>query len=63
MNKQCNAKGSKKTQQRSDCIESMDRDIDRIVVNLNLEEIIDNYITWNHLIVGKQISPLSFLKC
>ena len=30
-------------------IESMDSDTDRLVASLNLEEIIKNYNTWNHL--------------
>ena len=40
----------------------MDRDIDRIVANLNLEDIINNYNTWNHVTVCKQMSTISFFK-
>ena len=39
----------------------MDSNIDRIVVSFNLEEIINNYNTWNHLTVGKIINSLTFL--
>ena len=44
-NKQCNAQGLTKSLQRSFSIESMDSDTDRIVANLNLEDIINNYNT------------------
>ena len=40
--------------------ESMDRDTDRLVASLNLEEIIKNYNTWKHLTVGKLISSVTF---
>ena len=33
-------------------IENMASDTDRVVASRNLEEIIDNYITWNNLTVG-----------
>ena len=39
----------------------MDSDADRIVTNLNLEEVLDKYITWNHLPEDKFISSLIFL--
>ena len=53
MNKQCNAQGSTKSLQRSYSIEGMDSDTDRIVINVNLEDIINNHNTWNHLTVQK----------
>ena len=37
-------------------IESIDSVADRIVACLNLEEILNNYNTWNHLTVRKQIN-------
>ena len=43
--KQCNAQGSTKLLQRTYSLESIDSDTDRIVVSLNLEEIINNYNT------------------
>ena len=39
----------------------MDSDTDRIVASLNLEQILNNYNTWNRLTVGKLISSLTFL--
>ena len=39
----------------------MDNDTDRIVAGFNLEEIITNYNTWNHVTVHKQISSLTFV--
>ena len=60
-NKQCNAQGSTKPLQRTYCRASMDSDSDRVVASLNLEEIVNNYNTCNHLTVGKLISSLSFL--
>ena len=41
-------------------IESMDSDTDHVVAGLNLEEIIQNYNTWNHLTVDKLISSITF---
>ena len=38
----------------------MDSDTDHVVVNLKLEDMINNYNTWNHLIVCKQISTISY---
>ena len=58
--KQSNAQGSTKLLQRTYSIESMDSDTDRVVASLNLEEIIKNYNTWNHLTVGKLISSTTF---
>ena len=58
--KQCNAQGSTKPLQRTYITESMESDTDHIVASLNLEEIINNYNTWNHLIVDKLISSLTF---
>ena len=58
--KQSNAQGSRKSLQRTYCMESMDSDTDRVVASLNLEEIIKNYNTWNHLTVGKLISSNIF---
>ena len=49
INKQCNAQESTKPLQRTYSIESMDSDTDRVVANLNLEEILNNYNTWNYL--------------
>ena len=51
MNKQCNAQGSTKSLQRSYSIESMDSDTDRIVANFKLVDIINNFNTWNHLLL------------
>ena len=39
----------------------MDSDTDRILALLNLEEVLNNYNTWNYLTVGQLISLLSFL--
>ena len=39
----------------------MDSNIDRVVASLNLEEIINNYNTWNNLTVVKLTSSLTFL--
>ena len=39
----------------------MDSDTDYVVASLSLEEIINNYNTWNHLTVGKLISLITFL--
>ena len=61
MNKQCNAQGSTKYLQRSYRVESMDSDTGRIVANLDLKGITNNYNTWNHLAGHKQISSISFL--
>ena len=44
MNGQCNAQGLTRSLQRSYSVKSMDSDTDRIVANLNLEEI-NNYNT------------------
>ena len=62
-NKQCNAQGSTKSLQRTYNIEIMDSDTDHIFANLNLEEIINDYNSSNHVGVGKQISLLSFFEC
>ena len=43
INKHYNPKGSTKSLQRSYFIESMERDTDGVVSNLNLEDIIINY--------------------
>ena len=61
MNKQYNAQGSTKSLQRSYRIESMDCDTDCIVASLDLEGITNNYKTWNHLAVRKQMSSIPFL--
>ena len=53
--KQCDAQGSTKHRQRTCSIESMDSDTERVVASLNLEEIINNYSTWNHLTVDKHL--------
>ena len=42
-------------------IESMDSDTDRVVSSLNLEEMINNYNTWNQLTVGKALSSTTYL--
>ena len=39
----------------------MDSETDHIVASLDLEDITNNYKTWNHLAVGKQMSSISFL--
>ena len=61
IDKQSNAQGSTKSLQRSYSIESMDSDTDRIVASLDLEGITNNYKTWNHLAVSKQLSSIPFL--
>ena len=61
MNKQSNAQGSTKSLQRSYSIESMDSDTDCIVASFDLEGITNNYKTWNHLAVCKQMSSIPFL--
>ena len=61
MNKQSNAPGSTKSLQRSNNIESMGSDPDHIVARLDLEGITNNYKTWNHLAVCKQMSSITFL--
>ena len=38
----------------------MASDTGRIVASLNLEEIWNNYNTWNHLTMSKRMSVLSF---
>ena len=43
--KQYNAQGPTKPQRRIYSIESMDSDTDRIVANLNLKEVLNNYTT------------------
>ena len=45
MNKQCNAPGPTKYLQRPYSNESMDGDTDCLVVNLNLDDIMNNYHT------------------
>ena len=61
INKHCNALGSTKPLWRIYSIESMDSDTDYVVGSLNLEEILNNYNTWNYLTVGKLISSFTFL--
>ena len=39
----------------------MDSDTDCVVASLNLEEVLNNYNTWNYLMVGQFISRLTFL--
>ena len=39
----------------------MDSDTDRVVASLNLEEVLNNYNTWNYSSVGQFISSLTFL--
>ena len=55
-----NVQESTKPLQRSYSIESIDCDTDCIVTSLNLE-VLNNYNTWNHLIVGSLINPHTFL--
>ena len=55
----CHVQGTTKPLQRTYSIESMDSDTDRIVTIV--EEIINNYNTWNHLTVGKLICSLTHL--
>ena len=59
MNYPCYIQELIKTLQRSYIAESMDNGTDRIVANTNLEYV-NNYNTWNHLTVRKQMSSLSF---
>ena len=61
--KQFNSQQPTKPLQKTYSIESMDSDTDRVVARLNLEEIIKNYNTWNHLTLGKLISSVTFLNC
>ena len=61
--KPSNSQQPTKPLQRTYSIESMDSDTDRVVASLNLEEIIKNYNSWNHLTVGKLISSVPFLNC
>ena len=56
-----NAQGSTKSLQRSYSIESMDSNTDCIVVNLDLGDIANNYKTWNHLAVCKQMNSIPLL--
>ena len=60
IDKQSNAQGTSKSLQKSYSIESMDCDTDHIVASLNLEGITNNYKTWNHLAVRKQMSTIPF---
>ena len=60
--KQSNAQPSTKPLQRTYSIESMDCNTDCVIARLNLEEIIKNYNTWNHLTIGKPISSITFFK-
>ena len=39
----------------------MDSDTVRVLASLNLEEVLNNYNTWNHLTVNKFLSSLTFL--
>ena len=39
----------------------MDSDTNRIVDSLDLESITNNYKTWNHLAVCKQMNSIPFL--
>ena len=57
--KQCNSQGSTKTLKRTYKIES----INRIVASLNLEEIINNYNTWNiiQIVLCKQMTDVKLL--
>ena len=55
-----NAQRSTKPLQRTYSIESMDSDTDRAVASLNLEEVLNNYCTWNYLTVGQLTSSLAF---
>ena len=41
----------------------MDSDTDWTVANFNLEDIINNYNTWNNWTVCQQINSISFFKC
>ena len=60
INKQCNAHGCTKPLKRTNRIESMDSNRDRIVARLNLE-VLNNYNAWNQLPEGKLINTLTFL--
>ena len=61
IDKQSNAQGSTKSLQRSYSIVSMDSDTGRIVASLDLEGITNDYKTWNHLTVRKQMSSIPLL--
>ena len=58
---QSNSQGSTKPLQRTYSIKSINSDTDHIFAIPNLEEIINNYNTWNHLTVGKLLSSITFL--
>ena len=60
IDKQSNAQGTSKSLQRSYSMESMDSDTDCIVAILDLEGIMNNYKTWNHLTVCKQMNSILF---
>ena len=62
IDKQSNAQGTSKSLQRSYSMESMDCDTDHIIASLDLEGITNNYKTWNHLTVCKQMNSILF-KC
>ena len=59
--KHCNAQESTKLLRRTFSIESIDSDTDRIVASLNLEEVLNDYNTWNYLIVSQLTSSLTVL--
>ena len=62
IDKQSNAQGTSKSLQRSYSIKSMDSNTDCIVASLDLEGIMNNYETWNHSTVCKQMNSILF-KC
>ena len=62
IDKQSNVQGTSKSLQRSYSIESMGSDTDSVVASLDLEGITNNYKTWNHLTVCKQMNSI-FFKC
>ena len=39
----------------------MDSNTDHVFASLNLEEVLNDYNTWNYLTVGKLLSSLAFL--
>ena len=59
--KHCNTQGSTKPLRKTYNIESMDSDTDHVVTSLNLEEVLNNFNTWNYSTVGQLISSLTFL--
>ena len=60
IDKHSNTQGTSNTLQKSYSIKSMDSNTDRIVASLDLEGITNNFKTWNHLTVCKQMNSILF---